>query len=64
QEMFPDLEDKIKTLSEWALDLDAVSAVDIMDPFAQPETVYRETRDQLRKLIVSLWQKINLPLSD
>lgn len=59
QGMLPKQKDKIKTLSEWAHNLNMESARDVLDPFAQPEAVYRETRDHLQSLIISLWQQIN-----
>ncbi|NLV99332.1 MAG: threonylcarbamoyl-AMP synthase [Clostridiaceae bacterium] len=55
----PALESKIKTLSEWADERGRESAGDVPDPYAQPEAVYRETRNHLQALIESLWQQIN-----
>jgi|LFRM01.1.fsa_nt_gb L-threonylcarbamoyladenylate synthase len=60
QAFLPEQENKIKTLSEWALEQEADFARDVSDPFAQSEAVYRETRNQLQALIESLWQQINL----
>lgn len=56
----PELDSKIKTLAEWAHETATESAGDVPDPYAQPEAVYRATRDHLQALIESLWQQINL----
>ena len=55
----PRQKEKIKTLSEWARGLAADAAADVIDPYAQAEAVYRETRDLLQELIVDLWQELN-----
>ncbi|NLC88931.1 MAG: low molecular weight protein arginine phosphatase, partial [Clostridiaceae bacterium] len=58
--LLPELESKIKTLAEWGHETATESAGDVPDPYAQPETVYRATRDHLQALIESLWRQINL----
>lgn len=59
REILPEQKNKIKMLSEWALGPDEKHLKDVLDPFAQSEAIYRETRDHLQSLIVSLWQQIN-----